>query len=124
MQMTNPLYVNQQFCKILNNWRIAVLVSIAISGAAAQTPSFTISTVAGNGRVGYSGDGGPATNAALSDPRGVITDPAGNVFFCDRGNNVVRKIDLSGTITTVAGTGASGYNGDNTQGTQARLNSP
>jgi uncharacterized protein (TIGR03437 family) len=95
-----------------------------IWGAAAQTPNFTITTVAGNGRLGYSGDGGQATSAALSDPRGVITDPAGNVYFCDRGNNAVRKIDLSGIITTVAGTGAAGYNGDNIQGTQARLNSP
>jgi uncharacterized protein (TIGR03437 family) len=95
-----------------------------IGGAASQTPSLTISTVAGNGRAGYSGDGGPATNAAISDPRGVITDPAGNVYFCDRGNNAVRKIDTAGIITTVAGTGVAGYNGDNIPGTQAKLNSP
>ena len=103
---------------------MAVLSGALIWGAAAQAPSFTISTVAGNGRIGYSGDGGPATSAALSDPRGVITDPAGNVYFCDRGNNAVRKIDTSGIITTVAGTGTAGYNGDNIPGTQARLSSP
>ena len=122
--MTNPNFVGRQFHKILNVLRVVVLANVVIWEAAAQAPSFTISTVAGNGRIGYSGDGGPATSAALSDPRGVITDPAGNVYFCDRGNNAVRKIDTSGIITTVAGTGTAGYNGDNIPGTQARLNSP
>ena len=53
-----------------------------------------------------------------------MTDPAGNVYFCDRDNHVVRKIDLNGIITTVAGTGVAGYNGDNIPGTQAQLNTP
>lgn len=90
----------------------------------AQVPSFVISTIAGNGNAGYSGDGGQATAAALNDPRGIVTDPAGNVYFCDRENHVVRKVDTSGKITTVAGTGVAGYNGDNISGTQARLNTP
>ena len=90
----------------------------------AQAPTFTISTVAGDGATGYSGNGGPATSAALDDPRGIVTDPSGNVYFCDRENNVVRKIDTSGIITTVAGTGVAGYNGDSIPGTSAQLNTP
>lgn len=89
-----------------------------------QTPTFTITTIAGNGVAGYSGNGGPAIKAELNDPRGVVTDPAGNVYFCDRDNNVVQKIDTNGVLTTIAGTGVAGYNGDNIPGTQAQLNSP
>jgi len=92
--------------------------------SAGTVPSFTISTIAGNGSAGYSGDGGKATAAALDDPRGIVTDPAGNVYFCDRENHAVRKVDLNGNITTVAGTGVPGYNGDNIPGTKAQLNTP
>lgn len=97
------------------------------SGAAATAavvPSFVISTIAGSGATGYSGDGGPGVSAKLDDPRGIVTDPSGNVYFCDRLNNVVRKIDTNGIVTTVAGTGVAGYNGDNIQGTKAQLNTP
>ena len=92
--------------------------------ATASVPSFTITTIAGTGAQGYFGDGGPATSATLDDPRGIVTDPAGNVYFCDRDNDVVRKIDTNGIITTIAGTGSAGYNGDNIPGTQAQLNTP
>ncbi|MBV8728380.1 MAG: hypothetical protein JO336_01090, partial [Acidobacteriia bacterium] len=68
----------------------------SIPTAWAQVPSFTIATIAGSGSVGYSGDGGPATAAQLGDPRGIVTDPAGNVYFCDIMDHVVRKIDLNG----------------------------
>ncbi|HTX33790.1 MAG TPA: hypothetical protein VME43_02180 [Bryobacteraceae bacterium] len=98
-----------------------------IAQTTAQTtavPSFTITTIAGNTRTGYSGDGGPAIDAELNDPRGIVTDPAGNVYFCDRDNNVVRKVDTNGVITTIAGTGVAGYNGDNILGTKAELNEP
>lgn len=116
----------------MREWRsiffILAFSSLAVlSGPAAwaaTVPSFTISTIAGDGASGYSGDGGPATAAALDDPRGIVTDPAGNVYFCDRENNVVRKIDLNGNISTVAGTGVAGYNGDNIQATRAQLNTP
>jgi trimeric autotransporter adhesin len=64
-----------------------------------------IHTVAGTGKKGYSGDGGPATEAALNDPVGIAVDGEANVFFSDHHNNVVRKIDRKGKITTVAGTG-------------------
>jgi len=94
------------------------------TSAAPSVPSFTITTIAGTGAQGYTGDGGPAISATLDDPRGIVTDPAGNVYFCDRDNNVVRKIDTNGIITTIAGTGVAGYNGDNIPGTQAQLNTP
>src|SRR5208283_2391553 len=93
--------------------------------ARCQVPSFTISTIAGRPPAfGYTGDGGPATSATLNDPRGIVTDPSGVVYFCDRDNNVVRKIGLDGIITTIAGTGMPGYNGDNIPGSQAELNTP
>jgi len=65
-----------------------------------------IHTVAGSGKHGYSGDGGPTTKAALEDPVGLALDGEGSVFFSDHHNNVVRKIDRNGKITTAAGTGA------------------
>src|SRR5438034_3309266 len=61
-----------------------------------------LTRVAGNSRAGYSGDGGPAINAQLSDPRGVAVDGAGNLFFVDFGNARIRKVSSSGIITTVA----------------------
>ena len=65
-----------------------------------------ITTVAGTGRTGFGGDGGPAVNARLSRPSGVAVDGAGNLFFADSGNDRIRKVDsASGSITTVAGTG-------------------
>jgi len=70
-----------------------------------------ITTIAGTGVESYSGDGGPATNAALNWPANIVVDAAGNVFFTDEYNQRVRKIDLNGTISTVAG-GGTNYPGD------------
>src|SRR5262249_18879241 len=72
----------------------------------------SMSIFAGNARVGYAGDGGPATKAQLNQPRGVAIDSAGNVYIADTMNNVVRKVNTSGVITTVAGNGVAGYSGD------------
>jgi sugar lactone lactonase YvrE len=72
-----------------------------------------ITTVAGNGEKGFSGDGGPATEAALNEPYGVVVDHAGNLYIADRLNRRVRRIDgASGIITTLAGTGEAAYGGD------------
>ena len=83
-----------------------------------------ISTMAGNGINGFSGDGGAATNASLNSPQGVTVDPSGNLFVADTSNNRVRKVDVTGIITTVAGTGTGGFAGDGGQGTNASLNAP
>jgi sugar lactone lactonase YvrE len=85
-----------------------------------------ITTVAGSDSAGYSGDGGAATSAALNQPTGVSTDSAGNLFIADTNNNVVRKVDLTGKITTVAGDFGlgAGYSGDGDPAVNAQLNAP
>jgi len=84
-------------------------------------PNGIITTVAGNGRLAYSGDGGAATNASLNQPSGVAVDVSGNLFIADTFNNVIRKVDTNGTITTVAGNGTIGYSGDGGAATNASL---
>jgi sugar lactone lactonase YvrE len=84
----------------------------------------TITTIAGNGTVNFSGDNGPATSASLQFPIGVFADATGNLFIADQGNNRVRKVNASGVITTVAGTGAGTFSGDNNPATGAQLNVP
>ena len=90
--------------------------------------SGTITTIAGNGPSGgpgiYGGDGGPAVDAQLSNPRGVAVDSAGNVYIADSSNHRIRKVDSSGVITTIAGTGAYGFNGDGGLAVDAQLYSP
>ena len=88
------------------------------------SPAGTITTFAGGDMPGFSGDGGPATSARLSDPWGVATDGRGNVYIGDTGNQRVRKVSPSGTITTIAGNGKSGYSGDGSRATSARMFSP
>ncbi len=83
-----------------------------------------ITTVAGTGTNGYGGDGGPATNADLSDPTGVAVDSAGELLIADQGNNRIRKVDLHGIITTVAGNGNYSFFGDGGVATNAALRSP
>ncbi len=78
-------------------------------------------TVVAGGAFGFSGDGGPATNAKLYFPSGVAVDSAGNIYFADKGNNRVRKVDTKGIITTFAGTGTAGYSGDGGLATSAKL---
>jgi hypothetical protein len=88
------------------------------------SPGGIISTVAGTGTLGYSGDGGQATNAALYNPWIVIADVSGNLYISDATNNRVRMVNTSGIITTVAGNGTQGYSGDGGQATDAALYYP
>jgi sugar lactone lactonase YvrE len=85
------------------------------------SPDGIITHVAGTGTGGFSGDGGPATSAALSYPSSVAVDAAGNLFIADAGNVRIRRIALDGTITTVAGTGVSGFSGDGGPATSAQF---
>jgi len=88
------------------------------------TPDGIISTFAGNGTHGFSGDGGPATQAAFNNPGGLAFDKAGNLYLADSANNRVRKISPGGVITTVAGNGSQGLAGDGGPATSAKLNFP
>jgi trimeric autotransporter adhesin len=83
----------------------------------------TITTIAGNGSPGYSGDGGPAVNAQLNDPRGVAVDNSGNLYIADTGNRVIRKVSAAGIITTIAGNGSFGYSGDGGPASDAQITS-
>jgi YVTN family beta-propeller protein len=88
------------------------------------TPTGIVSTIAGNGINGYTGDGGPAINAEIGQPFQLAYDAAGSLYFDQVGQCVVRQINTSGTISTVAGNGTCGYNGDGIPATTAQLNFP
>jgi sugar lactone lactonase YvrE len=94
----------------------AVIRKVALSG--------TITTVAGNGSYGYSGDGGAATSAELNGPNGVAVDGSGNLYIADSHNSRIRKVNTAGIITTVAGNGSEGYSGDGGAATSAQLCDP
>jgi len=83
-----------------------------------------ISTVAGNGTPGFSGDGGPATAAQVDSPIGVAVDSVGNLYIPDLRNHRIRRVTPAGVISTVAGTGTAGFSGDGGPATLAGLNSP
>ena len=87
-------------------------------------PSGVITTVVGNGPGRFAGDQGPAAAASLNIPEDVVFDRTGNLLIADAGNNRVRKVDGSGLISTLAGTGADGFSGDGGAATQAMLNFP
>jgi len=95
---------------------------LTASGVHAQN----ISTAAGNNALGagYSGDGGAATAAKLYNPNGLAKDAAGNLYIADYSNNVIRKVNTSGTISTYAGNNTAGYSGDGAAATTAQLNGP
>jgi sugar lactone lactonase YvrE len=88
------------------------------------SPAGVISTFAGNGTAGFSGDNGPASAAELSYPTGVAIDTLGNLYIADENNNRIRKVDATGKITTYAGTGVVGFGGDGGPATNAKFNTP
>ena len=83
-----------------------------------------ITTIAGNGTAGYSGDGTSATSSKLNNPKGVAVDRNGNIYISDQVNNRIRRVSTSGIITTVAGNGTAGFSGDGGMASAAQLNSP
>lgn len=93
-----------------------VVRKVSISGV--------ITLIAGNGTAHYSGDNGLATKASLNMPSSICFDISGNLYIADYLNNVVRKVNTSGIISTIAGTGMLGFSGDNATATSAELNMP
>ena len=89
-----------------------------------MSPNGLITTVAGTGQDGSEGDGGPATSATVNGPTGVAIDGQGNLFIAEGYGNRIRKVSPDGIISTVAGTGVSGYNGDGRLATSAELDYP
>src|ERR1017187_5583968 len=89
--------------------------------AAAVASGQTITSFAGNGTAGYSGDGGQAALAQINRVVGLAADAAGNIYLADQNNNVVRKVSTNGVITTFAGTGAAGYGGGGGGAAQGRV---
>jgi sugar lactone lactonase YvrE len=83
-----------------------------------------ITTVAGNGGFGFSGDGGLATSASLNRPTGLSFDNSGNLLIADTNNHVVRRVDSNGIITTIAGSAIAGYSGDGGSALSAKVNKP
>src|SRR6185369_10639983 len=84
-----------------------------------------VTTIAGNREKAYKGDSGPATAASLSAPHELVFDTKGDLYFAERDNHVIRKVDMkSGMISTVAGTGTAGFAGDGGPGNKAQLRQP
>ena len=103
--------------------RIGLLIFVIVFTCSLNTSAQTIMTIAGNGIAGFSGDAGAATAAEIFGPYGIALDGLGNTYFVDQGNQRIRKINASGTISTIAGTGVAGYNGD-TVAINSELNNP
>ncbi|MCS6804478.1 MAG: hypothetical protein RMM98_03125 [Acidobacteriota bacterium] len=103
---------------------VVVLLASTIVPVSFTQSSRTITTVAGTGVCGFSGDGGSATFGQLNRQAGLCADLAGNVYIADLGNHVVRRVSTFGVITTVAGTGAPGFNGDGKVATNSQLAAP
>lgn len=87
-------------------------------------PPASMRPVAGNGRRGAGGDGGPAVLGQLDNPEALAADPKGNLFIADSSDNTIRKVDASGTISTVAGIGKAGFNGDGLRSNLSALSTP
>jgi streptogramin lyase len=100
------------------------LLLLAFLAHTATAAEWTISTFAGTGVKGGSGDGGPATSAQIDNPFGVVRGPDGAIWFCEYTGQRIRRVDPDGTISTIAGTGAKGYTGDDGHALQATFNLP
>jgi hypothetical protein len=108
--------------RIVGRFIFGAAISLSATSAFGYSPNDVIATYAGNGTSGYSGDGGPAVSATLNTPSDIAVDSAGNLYISDPGSSTIRKVSTSGIITTIAGTGVAGYNGDGILASTAQLN--
>ena len=109
----------------LNSRKSNLFISLLFASCSVFAQSdLRITTFAGTGEKGYSGDGGPARKAQLDNPYGITRGPDGALYICDMGNHVVRRVSADGQIATVAGTGKAGYSGDGGLATSAELTEP
>jgi DNA-binding beta-propeller fold protein YncE len=104
--------------------RHVLATGLILSAVNLMPASFTLSTVAGTGRMGFAGDGGPATAAQLNDPYGIVRGPDGALWFCEHNGHRIRRIAPDGTIGTVGGTGERAFAGDGGPATAAAFNLP
>lgn len=102
----------------------AVLICLTTAWQLPNSMAGTVTTVAGNGTKGFSGDGGPATAALLNNVYAVARGPDGLLYFCDMDNHRIRRILANGNIETYVGSAQKGYSGDGGPATQAALNQP
>ncbi|MBI3852100.1 MAG: SMP-30/gluconolactonase/LRE family protein [Verrucomicrobia bacterium] len=103
---------------------ISLCLPLVVQAQTAKASNWQITTFAGTGEKGFSGDNGPATQVQLNNPFGVVRGPDGAIYFCDTANHSIRKVDAHGNISTVAGSGRAGYSGDGGPALQAELNEP
>lgn len=130
--MLLPIHINQarkrQWSRAATLGIAAVASILAPALCQAQTPpTYTISTIAGQGppaSAGYGGDGNPAISANLNGPSSVAFDSKGNMLIADQVNNVIRMVSTSGNISTVAGNNTGGYTGDGAAAISAQINTP
>ncbi len=101
-----------------------ILFADSLNNRIRKLASGSVNTIAGNGVLSHSGDGGAAVKAQINTPLGVAVDAAGNTYIADTANNVVRRVDSNGVISNFAGTGTAGSSGDGSAATGAQLNGP
>ena len=104
--------------------RVFILAAFVLCVFCGSVHAQIITSFAGTGTAGFSGDHGAATAATFNDPEGMAIDDSGNVYIADAGNNRIRKISTTGIITTIAGTGVAGFGGDSGPAINAQLNRP
>ena len=102
---------------------LLALAFLLISNGSARA-DWSIETIAGTGKQGFSGDGGPATKAELDNPFGIVRGPDGAFYYCEYTGQRIRRIGKDGTITTIAGTGQVGFTGDGGPALEATFNKP
>ena len=100
------------------------LLIFALATSLLPAADWTISTFAGNGTQGFSGDGGPATAAQIDNPFGLVRGPDGALWFCEYTGQRIRKVNPDGTIHTMAGSSKKGYTGDGGPALEATFNGP